>query len=427
MDIVTSDEARHGVSAMEMLESGNFLINTYGGEPDYWNLKPPLSFAPMAAGFAFFGYNTFGLRIFSAVISFFTILSIFFSCYKNSHYYTGIMAAAIVITSRTFIAHHNARSGDADALFIFLYTVSICIVLQKGGGFQYAVACFLAALAFLTKSFHAGPLCLTIAIFFFLDRGVSLKTILGGSRLFLWFFVPIFIWGAFRYQYDGFKFLELMAAYDAIERLTTPLGSGLKPMSFIVKFMLSDLRIWLLVLTGCVVIALIPFKKHAARPRTDIRLMSKLCLAISIPLLVFTLSTHKLRWYAYPAYPLAAMLMAHIFWFCILYKRDIPKAVGTICMAVIVAFAISEWRTLEAIDARKKKFADPVQHQMALLSQQHKNERITLFLSSGEWQQSHVLMAKFAGNITLQSGNQEAYVRFTEKKQLVQNKADSIR
>ena len=35
------DEARRGVAAHEMLESGNHLVHTYRGAVDYWSLKPP--------------------------------------------------------------------------------------------------------------------------------------------------------------------------------------------------------------------------------------------------------------------------------------------------------------------------------------------------------------------------------------------------
>ena len=38
------DEARHGISAYEMMKNHNYLINTYLDLPDYWNVKPPLSF-----------------------------------------------------------------------------------------------------------------------------------------------------------------------------------------------------------------------------------------------------------------------------------------------------------------------------------------------------------------------------------------------
>ena len=52
------DEARHGVSACEMLESGNYIVNTYSFRPDYWNVKPVLSFYNNMLGMAIFGKNT---------------------------------------------------------------------------------------------------------------------------------------------------------------------------------------------------------------------------------------------------------------------------------------------------------------------------------------------------------------------------------
>ena len=42
--VANSDEARHGVSAYEMLQTGNWIENTFNYEKDLWNLKPPLSF-----------------------------------------------------------------------------------------------------------------------------------------------------------------------------------------------------------------------------------------------------------------------------------------------------------------------------------------------------------------------------------------------
>ncbi len=44
------DEARHIVSAIEVLQTGNFLVNTYLSNPDYWNVKPPLSIWGAALG-----------------------------------------------------------------------------------------------------------------------------------------------------------------------------------------------------------------------------------------------------------------------------------------------------------------------------------------------------------------------------------------
>ena len=42
-ELMDWDEARHGVSAYEMLQTGEPIVTTYAYSPDYWNLKPPLS------------------------------------------------------------------------------------------------------------------------------------------------------------------------------------------------------------------------------------------------------------------------------------------------------------------------------------------------------------------------------------------------
>ena len=65
--IINFDEARHGVSAYEMLKSGNYVVNTYNFHNDFWNLKPPLSFWADAAGFKLVGFSPLGLRISSAI------------------------------------------------------------------------------------------------------------------------------------------------------------------------------------------------------------------------------------------------------------------------------------------------------------------------------------------------------------------------
>lgn len=61
------DEARHGINAYEMMQSGDYVVTTYRGEPDYWNLKPPLTDYCIMLGYRLFGYNALGLRFYSAL------------------------------------------------------------------------------------------------------------------------------------------------------------------------------------------------------------------------------------------------------------------------------------------------------------------------------------------------------------------------
>ena len=62
------DEARHGISAYEMMQTGDPIVTTYLYSPDYWNLKPPLSEYFQVLGYRLFGFNAMGLRFFSALL-----------------------------------------------------------------------------------------------------------------------------------------------------------------------------------------------------------------------------------------------------------------------------------------------------------------------------------------------------------------------
>lgn len=40
-----------------MIQNDDYLVHTYEGELDYWNLKPPFSYWVVALGYRLFGYN----------------------------------------------------------------------------------------------------------------------------------------------------------------------------------------------------------------------------------------------------------------------------------------------------------------------------------------------------------------------------------
>ncbi len=123
------DEARHGISAYEMLRSGNYLVNTFLGEPDYWNVKPPLSFLTVAAGFSIFGYTAVGLRFFSALSYLLTCLctGLFARRYgKSASLLTMLFLAANYFPFKA----HLVRAGDADALYLLLFTLTMLAMLK---------------------------------------------------------------------------------------------------------------------------------------------------------------------------------------------------------------------------------------------------------------------------------------------------------
>ena len=77
------DEARHGVNAYEMMQNREWIVTTYKGNPDYWNLKPPLSEWIICAFFSIFGYTRTVFRIYSAVSMFLCAGILFIWSYKR--------------------------------------------------------------------------------------------------------------------------------------------------------------------------------------------------------------------------------------------------------------------------------------------------------------------------------------------------------
>ena len=123
------DEARHGISAYEMMQSGNYLVNTFQGLPDYWNVKPPLSFLTIIAGFTLFGYTAAGLRFFSALAYLLTVLCTGWFARRYGKPASLLTMAFLTANYYPFKAH-LARAGDADGLYLLLFTLAMLAMLK---------------------------------------------------------------------------------------------------------------------------------------------------------------------------------------------------------------------------------------------------------------------------------------------------------
>ena len=164
------DEARHGISAYEMLKNKQFLVNTYLGKPDYWNVKPPLSFLSVAAGFVLCGYNAVGLRFFSAL--FYLLTVIFTGLFARKYSRLASLLTMVFLCANYFpFKAHLARAGDADSLYLLLFTLSMLCMLKVRDNGRWLYACGLFfSLAFLTKSFHAGMIAAVGGLFLLLTK-----------------------------------------------------------------------------------------------------------------------------------------------------------------------------------------------------------------------------------------------------------------
>jgi 4-amino-4-deoxy-L-arabinose transferase-like glycosyltransferase len=306
------DEARHGVNAYEMIKRNNYIINTYSYKDDYWNLKPPLGYWLIVLGYRIFGFNALGLRFFSAIAALVTIAAIAY--YTLLHYgkLSSLISTAVLTTTTPFILDHCARSGDADALFVMFFTLSMLSIslTHRNRNYLYASGLFFA-LAFLSKSWHSGNILIIIFIYLLLTlryNKLSHKDIL---IFFICCAFPIMIWALLRFNQDGFSFFKHMVGYDLIARTTSPLEGHTGTIFYYIEVLQKSYFYWFLVFMStllCGTSLLTPIN-YTVQRRANIYLF---LLWILIPFMVFTKASTKIYWYILPIYPAFAISIGAI-------------------------------------------------------------------------------------------------------------------
>src|SRR5262245_25382330 len=74
-EVITEwEEAVYAQTAWEMLKSGNWLVTTFYGVVDYYNVKPPLQSWLLAATFKTLGVSLLSLRLVSVASAWLTVL-----------------------------------------------------------------------------------------------------------------------------------------------------------------------------------------------------------------------------------------------------------------------------------------------------------------------------------------------------------------
>lgn len=408
------DEARHGVSAYEMLQHGDFLINTYDDKPDYWNAKPPLSFWTVIVGYKLFGFNPLGLRFFSALFSCLTLFFTLMYCYKKFSIRASCITGLIILSLYTFFERHNARTADPDALFLLFTTSELLIVLAWPMRYRaYHIASLLAGLSFLTKSFHAVPVVFLLFIFFWMDFSLSRQSLKQAVLCLLIALTPVTLWGTARFLIDGTLFFERMIFYDLLKRGTEAIEGHDGNIFYYVKFIIKRYVVWFVIpAAGVALIWRLQCNAHKLRSELlclDSRTLRKLALTVIVPLLVYSAAATKLWWYIYPIFPFISILLGifsdRVYSVIALQSKMFAKG---FMLCVLAAGLIGEVNTLGKIHRHVSR-VNPVHAAMAELGQIPANHKAMLFLDTGDWRPSDMLAARLYGDFQLMPGGTSAY------------------
>ncbi len=125
LPLMQFDEARVAMSSYEMSENNNFLVVHYGGKPEMWSTKPPLTNWAQVFFIKTLGLNILSIRLPSALAGFFTCILLWLFCLRYlKNRWIGFISVIVLVTSQGYIQRHVTRTGDYDAMLVFFTTAS---------------------------------------------------------------------------------------------------------------------------------------------------------------------------------------------------------------------------------------------------------------------------------------------------------------
>jgi len=360
-----SDEARYGVSAYEMVQSRSFLVTTYAGMPEYWNLKPPLGYWAIAFSFYLFGASPFTLRLPAALFALGTVALVMAFCGRRLNRRAALAAGLILATTFGFLSHHGARSGDLDStltFFLVLAAVQIPRLAESSGRkSSWRVIAFsgILAVGFLLKSFAIVPVVLVAVLHLAWTgswRRLRWGACLAGAALFL---AMTAAWALARWHADGSPyFLQRMVGEDLLARSLREIDKGsTDPWSY-VESLFDRFAPWPLLLIGTAFLALRArgwraWLRAETWGRKGRRAAPLLALWIGVPLLLFSLARTHHHWYLDPVYPaLAAATAWALLW---VLRRTAPeRRTAAFCLLFLLPLAFCEARALQRVLVRDR-------------------------------------------------------------------------
>ena len=335
------DEARHGVNAYEMANGGSLFQNTYLRQADYYNLKPPLSMWCIMLGMAIFGNGVFALRFYSALC--YVVLSIAAGVFIKKKYGNAesLFAVAFLAINTTAFQAHMIRAGDADSLFVLLFSLAMfCMMRIPERKYNLYLCGLFFALAFLTKSFHAGVIAAIGGLYLLLTGQIKKLSVKNWVLFLTSILVPVLLWAVPRAMVDGTIFFKKMWETDVLGRTDGTLQNNIAPFTYYADYYLGagsgKVTPYLCAFVICLIGVFLFSKSFAWKNREK---YIGWILWIFVPFLAFSCVTNKLLWYMYPVL-IPLLLAAGIVTARILKNPQVLLGLRGVFAGVVVFFLI---------------------------------------------------------------------------------------
>lgn len=334
------DEARHGISAYEMLKNDTYMINTFNYTPDLWNLKPPLSFWTEAISFSVFGYNLFAFRLPSVIASLLTFFSVSIFLHKQYGYKATISFMILFQLFNDIIVQHCYRSGDADALFLLFFVLSTIFLYYSERKIIYLyLSGLMFSLAFLSKSFHAFSILGIIVLYVVLSGIIKKLKFINYVTMFFSTFGLVAIWAVLRYCNDGLSFLGSMFGVDVVNRVSDS-SKNANGMFYFLKYMLTYKPIIMIeaIIIICSIYLFVSKKINVSIIKRHDFILFGLCIFINF--VIYNLSKSTLSWYYYPTFITMIIVASILIEKVIKFSKDFIKKNKLYKLETIITYAL---------------------------------------------------------------------------------------
>jgi len=304
------DESRLANNALEMIRSGHWLVPSYSGVPDHWNVKPPLLIWQMAALIWLGLPPLLAIRLPAMLAGLATVGTVWAVCrYTLQDRAAAALAGLLLLSSLFFTNIHIARTGDYDVplgLFTLLYVLTFWRSIEQDGKVHtswFAISAAALVLAVMTKGV-AGTFGLVGLFVFSLMRG-RLITLLGNfhvwSLVLLALFLCLGYYGS-RELYDP-GYLQAVWQNEFAGRFFAVNEQHAAGPLFYIYVLIVSFE------PGIILLPVATLTVLGADSRR--RSLATLCLLCAATILVvLTTSQTKTYWYATPILPFLAIAAA---------------------------------------------------------------------------------------------------------------------
>lgn len=412
------DESRHGVNGYEMIKNNEYIVNTYAYEKDFWNLKPPLSFWLIALFIKIFGVSIFAIRFYSAASLLITTIIIAVFMLRKYGKMESIISLLGLCASIQLYVSHVGRHGDADALYLLLFTISMISMLYIKENKKKLYLCgFVFGLAFLTKSLHAGTIAIIGGLFLIITGEIKKIKLKEWVIFISSFVIPIGAWIIARVAKDGFFFFEQMIRYDLVARTVEGVEKNTPGVFFYFEYFFigtgSNLRD---IFTLIIVMGIFLYVKECKQLKEEIIAYA---LWFFIPLIIYTISETKLEWYIVPIY-MPVIIVSSVLLSKMIKDENLGKLLKITFLGLFVAVVIGH--SAYMINFVEQPTSDDLQN--FIMNDMSNNNQINgkiayIDIGLGMWEQSTLLASEIGADLKCKEGGTKGFINSNEESILI--------